>query len=99
MLSVQQKHVTAVLGRPSTRSFAASNNGFNFPKHKELLTEDFYDDTAHDNENPYGKPDMEGDLESYGHPTHRATATGVLSSYKKQLNLTAKDHMMKDYWD
>lgn len=89
--------MTAILGRPSVRSFAT--NGFSFPKHKELLTEDFYDDTAHDNENPYGKPSMEGDTESYRHPTHRPTATGVLSSYKKQLNLTAKDYIMKDYWD
>eukprot|EP00352_Strombidinopsis_acuminata_P001004 CAMPEP_0176344088 /NCGR_PEP_ID=MMETSP0126-20121128/4435_1 /TAXON_ID=141414 ORGANISM="Strombidinopsis acuminatum, Strain SPMC142" /NCGR_SAMPLE_ID=MMETSP0126 /ASSEMBLY_ACC=CAM_ASM_000229 /LENGTH=156 /DNA_ID=CAMNT_0017690369 /DNA_START=249 /DNA_END=719 /DNA_ORIENTATION=- len=25
--------------------------------------------------------------------------SGVLSSYKKQINLTAQDHLEKDYWD
>lgn len=78
------------------RGFATE---FSFPKHRELLTEDFYDDTVDDNGNPYGKTQVDGDAESYRQPTHRSTATGVLSSYKKQLNLTAKDYMMRDYWD
>ena len=30
---------------------------------------------------------------------HRSTATGVLSSYKKQLQLTAEDIVQRDYFD
>ena len=93
MLGVQQRHITAIVGRPTTRGFST---GFSFPKHRELMTEDFYDDTT--NENPYGKLEVENDTESYNEPRHRTSATGVLSSYKKQLNLSADDFMMKDYW-
>ena len=52
-------HMTTLIGR----SFASiPKGGFFFPKHRELLTEDFYDDKEHDN--PYSKQ-MEGDTESY----------------------------------
>ena len=95
-LAVQHKHIITLIGRPALRTFAANSN-FNFPKHKELMTEDFYDDNA--NDNPYAKKEIDGDYESYSQPTHRATATGVLSSYKKQLNLSAKDYVMKDYYE
>ena len=37
------------------RQFSVRGSSFSFPKHKELLTEDFYDDEAHDVKNPYGK--------------------------------------------
>ena len=90
--------MTTLIGRPAQRTFGISNK-FNFPKHKELLTEDFYDDTANDKTNPYSKNEMDGDVESFSRPTHRSTATGVLSSYKKQLNLTANDYVMSDYWN
>ena len=81
------------------QSAAFSKNSWSFPKHRELLTEDFYDDEKHD-DNPYAKQDFKGqDYEDYKKPTHRSTATGVLSSYKKQINLTAKDVIMKDYMD
>lgn len=30
---------------------------------------------------------------------HRQTSTGVLSTYKKQLNLTPQELVQRDYWD
>ena len=38
------------------------------------------------------------DFEKYDSGNHRKTSTGILSSYKKQLNLSAQDLMEKDYW-
>ena len=91
----------------SSRSFAkratssAQGGSFYFPKHREILTEDFYDDKTYDSNesNPYASRTVQNDWEDYSTPTHRATNSGVLSSYKKQLNLTPDDLMMKDYWD
>lgn len=40
----------------------------------------------------------ENDFERADGATHRRTATGVLSTYKKQLNLSAKDLVERDYW-
>ena len=31
-------------------------------------------------------------------PVHKKTRTGVLSTYKKQLNLTPQDLIEKDFW-
>ena len=80
-----------------------SGKDFSFPKHKELLTEDFYDYNVNGSEgernNPYGQQGGQPDYEDYSQPTHRSTATGVLSSYKKQLNLTARDMITRDYMD
>lgn len=39
------------------------------------------------------------DFETYDKPTHKTTPTGILSSYKKQLNMTPEDVMQKDYWN
>ena len=77
------------------RQFSVRNSAFSFPKHKELLTEDFYDDESQDRQNPYRarKGVVGDDFEDYSRPTHRATPTGVLSSYKKQINLQAEDIM------
>lgn len=78
--------------------FSSPSGGWSFPKHKELLTDDFYEDDTHD-ENPYAKQPLSNDYDNYDQPTHRSTATGVLSSYKKQLNLTAEDIMKRDYME
>jgi hypothetical protein len=40
----------------------------------------------------------EHDFDKADGATHRKTMTGVLSTYKKQLNLSAKDLVEKDYW-
>lgn len=60
------------------------------------MTEDYWQG---ENENPYDKSTVNNDWEDYEKPTHRATKTGVLSSYKKQINLTANDYIMKDFYD
>ena len=83
-------------------AFSVRNGGrpsWAFPKHKELLTDDFYEDDLSNESNPYGKTKVPNDYDDYNKATHRSTATGVLSSYKKQLNLSTQDIMMKDYMD
>lgn len=68
------------------------------PKHNELFADDYYDQRTQDN--PYSKPYERGDdFESPHRGTHRSTPTGILANYKKQVNLTPKDIMEKDYWD
>ena len=100
-------HSTTLLGRGAVRAgipgpcFAFSTRqpaGWSFPRHKELLTEDYYNYEEGGDANPYDTSTVKNDFEDYeAVATHRSTATGVLSTYKKKLNLTAKDVMMKDY--
>jgi len=83
---------------------------YNFPKHKELFTEDYYDDLHRTSEDggskeprerkpdPFLGPEHDNDFEMSDSGSHRMTHTGVLSTYKKQLNLTAKDIVEADYW-
>ncbi len=83
---------------PAARAFS-----FRFPKHSELFADDYYDpqksgaeesSTAYDHDFPRGD-----DFEDFEKPTHRrSTSGGILSTYKKQLNLTADDVMQQDYW-
>ena len=67
-------HTTAILGRPSSfalipvqfSGFAAKNSNlnhknWNFPRHKELLTDDYYDYEKSGKENPYGKQTIDKD--------------------------------------
>jgi len=61
--------------------FTSSN--FRFPKHKDLFTEDYYDDSK-DSKNPYESEFPGGkDYQDFNAPTHRSTQTGILSNYKK----------------
>ena len=79
----------------SARPFSY-NNGF--PKHKELFTDDYFEHA--ETENPYDTNPLEGeDIDKFDEPSHRMTQTGVLSNYKKQLNMTAQDYVERDYWD
>ena len=68
-----------------------------FPKHTELFADDYYDkDNISGDEfssDPYMGEKEKNDYENFDQANHRKTQTGVLSSYKKQLNLTAKDYM------
>ena len=85
-----------------TTNFSMNSKGrqeWAFPKHKQLLTDDFYEDDASHEENPYGKVSVENDFDNYDKATHRATASGVLSKYKKQLNLSPQEVMEKDYME
>lgn len=72
----------------ATRAFS-----FKFPKHNELFADDYYDPKKDDEETPYDHKFPGGaDYEDYEKPTHRkTTGGGILSSYKKQLNLTPDD--------
>ena len=70
-----------------------------FPKHKELFAEDYYEADGQE-VNPYDTQFPGGpDTLSYDKPTHRVTSTGILSDYKKQLNLTPEDIVQKDFWE
>ena len=81
-----------------------------FPKHSELFADDYYDNVHRQGEDggvknpkerpndPFQKPINEHDFERSDGATHRKTMTGVLSTYKKQLNLSAKDLVERDYW-
>ena len=77
-----------------------------FPRHKELLNDEYYDHTDHGNQwdykdprNEFGNANEKMDFEDWDKSMHRPTSRGVLSSYKKRLNLSPEDVMMKDYWD
>lgn len=86
------------------------DSGFKFPKHTELFADDYYDDIHQQGEDggaknakerpkdPYTPASHEQDFERADGSTHRRTMTGVLSTYKKQLNLSAKDLIERDYW-
>ena len=67
------------------------------------MTDDFYledeSNPIEEGSNPFAKRTHANDYEDYSSPTHRSTRSGVLSSYKKQMNLTAEDVIKKDYWD
>jgi hypothetical protein len=74
-----------------TRLFGATrkpvnDSGFSFPKHKEFLTEDFFNDydekEYREDKNPYGTQG-EVDYEDWKRPVHKKTKTGILSTYKK----------------
>jgi hypothetical protein len=68
------------------------------PNHKELFAEDYYD--SEQLKNPFAQDDMQGDdFETWDKGAHRSTSQGILSNYKKQLNLNADDIIQKDYWD
>lgn len=75
------------------RAFASNN--MHFPRHKELFNEDYYEDKDNGT-NPYNEE--REDAISYDKPSHRATGSGILSTYKKQLNLSAEDITQKDFW-
>lgn len=100
-------HASTLFGRHSLQmcKFASkgrvSRGSYSFPhKNREFFTDDYYqaDEYSSGGPNPYGKQRYENDYEDYDQPTHRSTKTGVLSSYKKQLNLTANDVIMKDFY-
>ena len=74
-------------------SHRAISNGF--PKHKELFAEDYYEPEGETQTNPYDNPINSNDFDIGG---TRSTATGILSSYKKQINLTPQDVMERDHW-
>ena len=88
-------HMTSLIGKPASittklmaplqkATFSARSGDFSFPKHKEVLTDDFYDyEASAEDSNPYVKQRLDDDFEDYTQPTHRSTTTGVLSSYKK----------------
>lgn len=62
---------------------ALFGTSFKFPKHKELFTEDYYDESK-DSKSPYESEFPGGpDSEDFNAPSHRATQTGILSNYKK----------------
>jgi hypothetical protein len=94
--------ITKALKRHFATRHAQAGNSFNFPKHKELFTEDYYnpEDANAAPPNAYRSGFVYGaDNVDFQKPVHRATPTGILATYKKQLNLTAADLMQKDYWD
>ena len=66
------------------------------------MTDDYFDDFEDEayraDKNPYGNKG-ELDYEDWKRPIHKKALTGVLSTYKKQMNLTADDVIQKDYWD
>jgi hypothetical protein len=96
---------TSPLLASSLRAFGSTrrpinDTSFSFPRHKEFQTDDYFadfDDEYHGEANPYGNKG-EVDFEDWTKPVHKKTQTGILSTYKKQLNLTAKDVMEKDFW-
>ena len=55
------------------------------------MTDDFFNDFEDKeyraDQNPYGRKG-EVDYEDWKRPVHKKTLNGVLSTYKKQLNLT-----------
>ena len=82
-------------------SFAARPISGGFPKHNELFADDYYDAQA-DQSNAYDKKHKQNfgkDMDQFNQANNRVTPTGVLSSYKKQLNLNAKDIMERDHWE
>jgi len=81
-------------------SFAARPISGGFPKHDELFADDYYDAKA-DQPNEFDKPNSHfgKDMDQFNQAKDRVTPTGVLSSYKKQLNLNVKDIMERDHWD
>ena len=78
----------ASTGSTALRKALFSSKSFKFHRHKELFTEDYYDESK-DNKSPYDSEFPGGqDYQDFNAPTHRSTQTGILSNYKKQLNLT-----------
>ena len=49
--------------------------------------------------NPFGPDQDSKDYEDWHKPVYRSSEKGILGTYKKQIGLTAKDVMQKDYWD
>ena len=74
-----------------------------FPKHKELMTDHYYageEAMLHEEaKNPFGPDSDAKDYEDWHKPVYRSSEKGILGTYKKQIGLTAKDVMQKDYWD
>ena len=108
-LTTQRIAAKSCMARSLTIRCFASGDNFKFPKHKNLFTEDYYNKEDNElSENPYAKHQGHGsilgnsitnDFEDFNEPVHRATQSGLLSTYKKQINLTAQDVMERDYWN
>ena len=88
------------------KKFPDRSPKMSFPRHKELLNDEYYDHTDHGNQwdykdprNEFGNANEKMDFEDWDKSMHKPTSRGVLSSYKKRLNLSVQDVMMKDYWD
>jgi hypothetical protein len=94
MLTKALKRYTIVPNFSASRAFS-----FKFPKHNELFADDYYEPKQNENETPYDHKFAGGDdVENYEKSTHRkSTAGGILSSYKKQLNLSPEDILNRDY--
>ena len=85
------KHLSRCYMQYSVRPFSVHSG---FPKHKELFTDDYFEQ-----EDPYQTNQFHGnDEEKFDEATTRMTKTGILSNYKKQLNVSAQDIVEQDFW-
>jgi len=101
MLSTLKANAVRATSNPLflARHFA-SGDSFKFPKHKNMFSEDYYNGEENEvHTSPYDKGTSANDFEDSSMPTHRATQSGVLSTYKKQINLTPEEIMQRDYWN